>query len=525
MEKDLIVAIFTPTIGAARGTKSKTSGIVGTGYPVSEELILTSRHVVAPKNRNRQSKIRVWWFYDSPANSQTPDWTLIEKDDLVWTGKDDLDAALIRCRRPEHLRNFSLGRLVGRRIRPGEDWESMGFARANKHEDIREPGHFSGTLRSMAEGDSFFELIEEAKPDTKADWSGVSGMPVFVGSEILGVVKQVPPNYGHKKLEAVPTWRLLQDEAFKQHLGLEDETQVRIERARQRLLRLLERSEAATRDLAAALNPKRGCGQIVDCRTWVVETLLNQTPSLEQLFEMALNAQFRRRVARDMAGAKVAAELMLTILPAIQDAAVLADVRRCKGDAAVCTIALPTKLRTLAEIIMAGVDLRAARLRPPATNLVFPEGEASLPEPPESGRDADGKQFSRDWRVHLVKMFNTDSKQFSGAFREYLKERFIQSDLRSSYAGISEQELLDVVAQQLQQKAEAKQDRLTYYFIAQMPEDPKARKAREAVLADLKAEFPHIAFLRLAGTEALPVEYDRYGKLRDLLYKNQELDA
>ncbi len=133
-----------------------------------------------------------------------------------------------------------------------------------------------------------------------------------------------------------------------------------------------------------------------------METLLDETPPLERLFEVALGVQDKRRAARDVSGARVAAELMLTILPAIQDAAVLTEVRRCKGDASVYTIALPTKLRTLAEIIMAGVDFRAAQLRSPATKLVFPEGEASLPEPPESGRDADGKQFARDWRAHLV---------------------------------------------------------------------------------------------------------------------------
>ncbi len=377
----------------------------------------------------------------------------------------------------------------------------------------------------MAEGDSFFELIEDAKPDTKVDWSGVSGMPVFVDSEILGVVKHVPPNYDHKKLEAVPAWRLLQDEAFKQHLGLEDETQVRLERARQRLLRLLEHSEAATRDLAAALNPKRGCGQIVECRTWVVETLLNETPALEQLFEMALKVQVRRRAARDMAGAQVAAELMLTILPAIQDAAVLANVHRCKGDAAVCTITLPTKLRTLAEIIMAGVDLRAARLRPLASPYDDPEGVACLPEPPESGRDAEGKQFSRDWRADLFDMFETDLERFSVAFREYLKERFIPSHLRSPRARIAEQELLMAVAARLCEEAQSKDARLTYYYIVEMPEKPEARKKHEAVLADLKTNFPHIAFLCLLPTEPFNVEWSRYGKLRDLLYHNPERDA
>ncbi len=94
--------------------------------------------------------------------------------------------------------------MVGRRPRVDERWESSGFARANKREEVREPGEFGGTLRSQAEGKPFFEVLEDAQPVAENQWSGVSGMPVFVGSEILGVIKHVPRNYGHKKLEAVP---------------------------------------------------------------------------------------------------------------------------------------------------------------------------------------------------------------------------------------------------------------------------------------------------------------------------------
>ena len=53
MKKDLIVAIFAPT-----GT-STTNGIFGTGYPVTDDLILTSRHVVKPENRNFRAPITV----------------------------------------------------------------------------------------------------------------------------------------------------------------------------------------------------------------------------------------------------------------------------------------------------------------------------------------------------------------------------------------------------------------------------------------------------------------------------------
>ncbi|MFO7640294.1 MAG: hypothetical protein R6X17_03235, partial [Candidatus Competibacteraceae bacterium] len=70
MHKDLIVAIFVPTTG-----EGKMPGRVGTGYPVAEDLILTSRHVIESKNRDRQKPIRVRWFHDKPASGESPEWT------------------------------------------------------------------------------------------------------------------------------------------------------------------------------------------------------------------------------------------------------------------------------------------------------------------------------------------------------------------------------------------------------------------------------------------------------------------
>jgi hypothetical protein len=171
---------------------------------------------------------------------------------------------------------------------------------------------------------------------------------------------------------------------------------------------------------------------------------------------------------------------------------------------------------------MAGADRRAAKLHPPATKRKFPEGYANLPEPPESGRDADGEQFKRDWRAHLIDTFATGIDRFADDFRDYLKERFIPSDLRSPRAGISEEELLDTVKEQLRQEATAR-NAITYYFIVNMPKDRQARRDRETVLKELKAKFQHIAFLRLMGTEPLNTEYSRYGRLRELLYQGSEL--
>ncbi len=520
MHKDLIVAIFVPTTG-----EGKMPGCVGTGYPVTDDLILTSRHVIEPENRDHRKPIRVRWFHDKPADGKPPKWTSLDDHQnanvRVWTGAGDLDAVLLRCRRPEYLCKFPVKLPTERKPRERESWQSAGFARANKRDDVREPGQFGGTLRSMAEGASFFEVVEDAQPIAEEQWQGVSGMPVFVGSELLGVVKHVPPNYDHKKLEAVPVWRLFQDESFKKALGIDDQRE-RLESARKLLRRLLERSDAATDDFAAELGLP--CGDIPSCREQLIERLLVEKLPLERLFELALSVRDKRRGKKDTVGAQVAQDLMLTILPAIHDAAVVADVRRHKGDHSVCPLALPTKLRTLAEIIMAAADRRAASLRPQPSKHADPEGVASLPEPPESGRDPDGKQFSRDWRIHLLETFETDPDRFENAFKDFLKERFIPSHLRSLGADVSEAELLDTIAAQLRLEAEARDGGLTYYFIARMPNDSEAREKRESVLAQLKRTFPHIAFLRLAGGEPLNVEWERYSKLRDLLYHDPEAD-
>lgn len=93
-----------------------------------------------------------------------------------------------------------------------------------------------------------------------------------------------------------------------------------------------------------------------------------------------------RRLLKDQAGAGVAVDLTLAVLPAVHDAAVVSDVRRRKGAAGESIVPLPAESRTLAEIIMAGADRRAARFRLPLPREGhFPAGEYDLPDPPEPG--------------------------------------------------------------------------------------------------------------------------------------------
>ena len=112
--------------------------------------------------------------------------------------------------------------------------------------------------------------------------------------------------------------------------------------------------------------------------------------------------------------------------------------------------------------------------------------------------------------------FGKDCKRFDHDFRDYLKERFIQRNQRSS----TEESLRESIAGELGYLAKKKY--LTYYFITEISADSSVGQGQEKVLAELKRDFPPIAFLRLAGGEGLAKERERYRPLCDLLYQNPE---
>ncbi|WP_148040320.1 serine protease [Marichromatium sp. AB31] len=514
MKKDLIVAIFVPTQRGSGTSKDRQPGLIGTGYPVAEDLVLTARHVLNPPLRNHRAKIRLCWFF-SRYGCEKHCWQTVDKADLVWEGSGDLDAALIRCPIPQALRDYAHCTLSETPPHSGSKWESAGFARADTRNGIREPGDFGGKVCRMADNQPFFTLIEDAQPEREEDWRGASGMPVFVDGVIVGVVKQVSPKYSGKKLEAVPSFLLLNNKKFRELLGL-DEARERRRRAMEYLLSLLERGVDLTQELALALQCS---GEAMT----VVDRLINQTPPLESLFAFLLDIQFRLRAAEKNSDARLARDLVLAILPALWDASVVGRVRRERAMVEIPIVALPTKLTTLAEIIMAAADKRPADCRKSVTDLQWPEGCYHIPEPPEAGRDSDNQYFTRDWRDMLIQGFARDDGRFADLFRNYLKEKFIPQDLRSAAFFDAERELLDTVAYELKRKSEDKRQPVTFYYIVPFNQgDADVRQKREADIAGLKKDFPHLVFLRLAGEMPLKAEYERYGKLRSILYDAPE---
>ncbi|MCI5119974.1 MAG: caspase family protein, partial [Candidatus Electrothrix sp. AUS4] len=205
MNKNLIVTIFVPSTGQEK------RGKIGTGYPVAEDLILTSRHVIDGES----GEIQVRWHYYADKKTSSNGWIILSVDDIVWKGEGELDAVLLRCPRPEKARGQRWGRVADKKPPLHKSWQSLGFSSATQYANVRDPDDVSGITETMADHAEHFVLNVTSSPENPAMWKGASGMPVFVDNEILGVVGKAPKNFGARKLYAVPSWKMLKDEKFR----------------------------------------------------------------------------------------------------------------------------------------------------------------------------------------------------------------------------------------------------------------------------------------------------------------------
>ena len=80
----------------------------------------------------------------------------------------------------------------------------------------RRPTPLNGKAHAMRDGQSDLELdcVDCAVPDQETAWRGASGAAVFVENELAGVLRRCPPEFGQKKLLAVPICRLIHADGF-----------------------------------------------------------------------------------------------------------------------------------------------------------------------------------------------------------------------------------------------------------------------------------------------------------------------
>ena len=197
------LALVVCTVRAAGGEKQT----VGTGYFLTDKLVLTASHVV-PDNAAKigvrvQESSDHWYRADTTA---------------VWRDVP-LDAVLIRAARPIEATEP----VIWHEGWPTENgpWNSTAYPIASgqetdDHTEYKSAG-LDGTFYAQGgagQGERTLELSVNAEPEN-GRWGGISGAPIFVGNKLLGIIKSVPNSFTGTRLTGVPAELLWRNPAFR----------------------------------------------------------------------------------------------------------------------------------------------------------------------------------------------------------------------------------------------------------------------------------------------------------------------
>ncbi|MCB1777224.1 MAG: hypothetical protein KDI50_07300 [Candidatus Competibacteraceae bacterium] len=502
MDKSLLIAVFVPTTNEQGEDFEGKSGARATGYPVGKDLILTARHVLHPESPNRRDPrypIAIRWHYFHSSDDKDKGWIEIADDDIVWESKGELDAALIRC---HHRPPDAVGWGIVSRDQPrdGVQWISEGFPRATKYDNRRNPSSFIGKVCSKASQESYFELTVETAPEDEEGWKGVSGMPVFVDHKILGVVRSAPPNFSAKKLHATPMWKLHKDDRddrFRELIG-DDKQAAHFEKTRSKLIELIRNSPGAgmaiQRELPDIADKMVGLNEGQKAESFVEHLLKTDIRTVIQALRDAHRSFCEDDGEQNRSTANTLTAISQLIVPALYDYGVVRWVGGQYGDGSAALVPLPACTKTVAEIIMAGVDGRATRYRHREDEDDQPEGALSLPHMPEGGIDTDNAEVQAALQRHLDRKFNlSECDAFRRAVDDYLLTTFPRRVRRGSER--IKDDRIKLTADLLESKR--RDSGQTFYMIFDLPKDVEGQNAMRTMVASLKKDYSALMFLCL----------------------------
>lgn len=505
---NLLVEIFVPT------TAGDGVGRIGTGYPIAKDRILTARHVLFPEDLKSAADFKIRWHYQRDSGKPAGQWQTVGRDRIVWPGTTELDAAVIEFAFPEEVNEWR--NLSARNPATGTPWESQGFPEVGKRDDnSRVPVPMRGGIYKRADRAKECWLDVTAPPKVAADWRGASGSPVFVLSQFVGIIIEVPPGFSGM-LTALPASRLLDEPAFCAAIDrLVDDRHAR-------LMQVLETTRAVS---PLAIGALKCCvfgepGQ----RLWrhpvspVVEELAREIGR----YDAALLIRHAREAIRGLKDypqdARSFTDLVQRLLPLLYDRTTVADVREKAGDSSAILVGFRVASRWVAEVVLAGADGREAQYRSPQGNQGL-EGKLSLPLAPNGGIDPTGERRAEDFRIHLRrKLAVTHLDKFQSAFYRCVRE-LLPEDIRDQFG---ESPAIDgMVADTLNYLAETESVR--YYYLFYLPQDREERKTCLDSLQRIKGQFQAITFFELAeDAELMRGEWNDFLPLKHILGVTRE---
>jgi len=392
LDIDLVVEVFVPT--SADGKR----GEIATGYPVSPDLILTTGHVF--RKHREPHKVAIRWLGQRNRCAEPEDaWDEGEIGAcLCWRRDDDeLDAALLRF--PCYDKAKRTGALAHALARPetGADWEGAAFPSIPKKAELREPITFSGKTHKMASTGRLFQVGVEYGFSDERHWPGASGMAVFAGPYIVGVVKGVPEPFEAQRLDVVPHWKLLQDPCFRRQFEAESATRpAEVHAGKVRELLQARKPMANALADALALSKQRD-----------VDALMSHLRAFDEAGVIKLLVALKEGIdggkIKDVEKAELV-DFALALLPVVADPAV--ELRlRTKSLEQSEFVDLPLFHNLPLEVAMAAADGQPAALCPCSKDGEFPAGDFNvLPLPVEPGDVDVAIEADEVFRVVALKM-------------------------------------------------------------------------------------------------------------------------
>lgn len=194
--------------------KQKTGG---TGYLITEDLILTAHHIIAPINENGILQTNYDVRFVGDYEQGKVEW--IEKGCyLCWDNKE-LDLALLKLvkGKPAFLSSQDspatrFGKLTLKTLVA----KGTGFPVVQKIENRNNPEPLRGNLSRLAaikEGQLRLEVTSPI-PKQADEWKGISGTVLFVDNFLVGVIVETNKSFAEKALWATPISVIAKDPDF-----------------------------------------------------------------------------------------------------------------------------------------------------------------------------------------------------------------------------------------------------------------------------------------------------------------------
>lgn len=276
-------------------------------------------------------------------------------------------------------------------------------------------------------------------------------------------------------------WRLLLDDGFRKEIKY-DERKLPWRAARRELDLILDGSPKVVRQFMGNF--------LADVN--LAEELLNS--GISEVLDIADKAIADLMREDSHSAIKDVRRIVNLLLPIAFDQASINAVRAQRSNVESTTIALLAATRTLAEIIMAGVDRRTTRFRPLDSDEKLPDGELRIPLCPEVGIDENSKNA------------------YLHAFHDYIISKFTGTETRRRIPPLARSALINIAADSLKTLSERKSQ--TYYFLFHLPDENIEARMIMDTMSELKRSYPSMVFLNLSADSE---RYIKEAKDMDLL--------